>query len=328
MSLTKKVKVGLDELRILVLGSQILLGFQFQAVFRPAFEKLPFTQRWVEVGALSFVTITLGLLIAPSMQHRIVEKGQDTPRILEAISCFAALALLSLALVLGADTYLAAARALDETAARSLGLVATLVALMFWFGFEYLRLQSMNDKECPMSPSQLTVEQTPLEAKIEQMLTEARVMLPGAQAILGFQLVITFSDAFEQMPGSWKLAHIAALLFVTLTVIWLMAPAAFHRIVYGGEDSAEFHRLGTVFLIAASVTLALGIAVDLGVVVAKALSSRAAGEVAGIVALAFLFTLWHAIPAALRYRHKHIGSRNRRNPIPRPNSPLGTPPPN
>ena len=29
---------------------------------------------------------------------------------------------------------------------------------------------------------------TPLHAKIEQMLTEARVILPGAQALFGFQL--------------------------------------------------------------------------------------------------------------------------------------------
>ena len=31
-------------------------------------------------------------------------------------------------------------------------------------------------------------ETAPLHARIEQMLTEARVILPGAQALLGFQL--------------------------------------------------------------------------------------------------------------------------------------------
>ena len=30
-----KVQNALDEVRILILGSQVLLGFQFQAVFQP-----------------------------------------------------------------------------------------------------------------------------------------------------------------------------------------------------------------------------------------------------------------------------------------------------
>jgi len=33
MELAKKVKVALDETRMLILGAQILLGFQFRGVF-------------------------------------------------------------------------------------------------------------------------------------------------------------------------------------------------------------------------------------------------------------------------------------------------------
>ena len=51
-------------------------------------------------------------------------------------------------------------------------------------------------------------EHTSLETKIEQMLTEARVILPGAQALLGFQLVITFSDAFEKLSFTSKVVHL------------------------------------------------------------------------------------------------------------------------
>jgi hypothetical protein len=38
-----------------------------------------------------------------------------------------------------------------------------------------------------------------------------------------------------------------------LVPTWLMAPAAFHRIVYAGEDTPEFHTLGSRFLLAASI---------------------------------------------------------------------------
>ena len=43
-------------------------------------------------------------------------------------------------------------------------------------------------------------EAAPLHARIEQMLTEARVIQPGAQALLGFQLVIVLTGAFERLP--------------------------------------------------------------------------------------------------------------------------------
>lgn len=143
-------------------------------------------------------------------------------------------------------------------------------------------------------------EHTSLETKIEQMPTEARVVLPGAQALFGFQLVITFSEAFERLPFASRVVHLVALGFLTLTVIWLMAPAAFHRIVYAGEDTPEFHALGSRFLLAASVTLALGISADLGVVVAKVVASDTAGVTAAILSLALLIGLWHVHPALLR----------------------------
>jgi hypothetical protein len=49
---------------------------------------------------------------------------------------------------------------------------------------------------------------------------------------------------------------------VTLAVILLMAPAAYHRLVYAGEDTAEFHRIGSLAVSAATVPLALEIASD------------------------------------------------------------------
>jgi hypothetical protein len=114
--------------------------------------------------------------------------------------------------------------------------------------------------------------------------------------------VITFSEAFEKLTFAAKVVHLVALALLALTVVWLMAPAAFHRIVYAGEDTPEFHALGTRFLLAASVTLALGISVDLGVVVAKVVASNLAGLIAALASLALLVGLWHVHPLILRAR--------------------------
>jgi hypothetical protein len=94
-----------------------------------------------------------------------------------------------------------------------------------------------------------------------------------------------------------------------------MAPAAYHRLVYAGEDSEEFHRLGSVVVTAATVPLALGIAADVYVVVAKILSSLI---FAGGVALGFV-NLWHIYPLILRSRTE--AARARHSEIPKGLSP-------
>jgi Family of unknown function (DUF6328) len=66
------------------------------------------------------------------------------------------------------------------------------------------------------------------------------VILPGSQALLGFQLAIVLTQAFEKLPPALKMVHGAALLFISLSIVLLMAPAAYHRIVYKGEDSEDF----------------------------------------------------------------------------------------
>ena len=46
---------------------------------------------------------------------------------------------------------------------------------------------------------------TPLSTKVEQLLTEARVIIPGAQALLGFQFTVTLTRSFEQLPAGASL---------------------------------------------------------------------------------------------------------------------------
>lgn len=193
MSLSKKLKVGLDETRILILGSQILLGFQLQGAFRPTFEQLPFHSRVVWVATLGLITLAVALLITPSVQHRLVEEGHDTKRLLGVIRLCAGLSLAPFALALGADLFLAAEPVLGTGLAASIGIVAGLTALLFWYGLQALTARTTGEQERTMTSAEPEHEHTSLETKIEQMLTEARVMLPGAQALLGLQPRRTWS---------------------------------------------------------------------------------------------------------------------------------------
>ena len=141
-----------------------------------------------------------------------------------------------------------------------------------------------------------------LEDKIVQVLTEARVVLPGAQAMLGFQLAMTLMEGYEKLPTSSKTVHVAAICAIAITIVFLMAPAAYHRFVEGGEDTEQFHRFASWMVIAALIALPPGFAGDLWVVVRKHTGSISAAHVAAAVTLAFFYGLWFVAMLAIRQR--------------------------
>jgi Family of unknown function (DUF6328) len=243
MRLAILVKTALEETRMLVLGAQVLLGFEFSGVFRDGFERLPVHARYLDGIALLLLIVTVALLIAPETYHELVEMGRDTGRFHRLISRMADCALLPFALSLGLALFIAG----ESIFGFSAGLVAVvfcvLLALTCWYGLQYLRLLRTGHRERAITAHQQTMtENTSLNERITQMLTEARVVLPGVQTLLGFQLI---SQSFEKLPASSKLVHAVSLDCITVAVILLMAPAAYHRIVFSGQDVDEIHRVGS-----------------------------------------------------------------------------------
>ena len=236
----------------------MLFGFQLNGVFQEAFPDLAESTRLLTCFGQVLMVISIALLIAPSMQHRIIEGGEDSNRIHRATTLHAGWALLPFGISLGIGAYVVFDHLYGRMAALFIGTTFCLLAGFFWFGFEAIVKLSTGNKRMREAENP-----TPLPAKIDQMLTEARVILPGAQALLGFQLTVTLTRAFEQLPEHVKLLHAAALCCVGFAVILLIAPAALHRISFAGEDTADFLRLGSAFVIAAPAFLAVGIAGDL-----------------------------------------------------------------
>jgi hypothetical protein len=302
MDLSKKVKIALDETRMLILGAQILLGFQFRGVFSDGYEQLPSNARYLDGVALGLMVCVVGLLITPGPYHRIVEGGEDSGHFHRLVTVIADLALLPFALALGLDLFITAGRVFGGVAGAATGTAATAVAVAFWYGFPRLRKRYSGEEERAVTSNQTEERSsTPLHAKIEQMLTEARVVLPGAQALFGFQLAIVLTQSFEQLSSASKIAHAASLFMVGLSVVLLIAPAAYHRIVYAGEDSQDMHRVGSALVTAATVPLALGLVGDVYVVITKIVGTPTAGLIAGSLALVVLIGFWHVYPLVEAY---------------------------
>ena len=149
-------------------------------------------------------------------------------------------------------------------------------------------------------------ESTPLTKQIEQMLTEARTILPGAQALLGFQLTVFLAESFSRLPGGLKGLHVAALLLVALTVLLLMLPAAYHRIVYAGEDSKDVLRVGTRTITLATLPLSAALALDTYVVSAHALEQPWVAIMVGATVFCGLSGAWLLYPLVVRQARRTV----------------------
>jgi uncharacterized membrane protein YidH (DUF202 family) len=290
MALADRTKTALDESRMLMLGAQILLGFQFQAPFQDSFPTISNAEKTTEVAVLGLIILVVGLLIAPSAYHRIAEDGEASHHFIRFLTRLSLSTLPIFAVAIGLDLGIAGTRIGGLAAGVAGALLGTVVPLAIWFA-PMLFHHPHEDEE--MSTSD---KKTPLDAKIDYVLTEARVVLPGAQALLGFQLAIVLTSGFQQLSSNLKMAHGAALALIALSTALLIAPAAYHRLVYAGRNEPEFHRLASRLLLIATVFLALGLATDTYVVVSKIVDEARLALWSAVAVAVVLLGLWHIWP--------------------------------
>src|SRR5205085_8561540 len=108
------------------------------------------------------------------------------------------------------------------------GLFVALVAATFWYGLEfYMRRERASEIEEAKKESEMQEEKEQgggrggLTEKIQHALTECRVVLPGSQALLGFQFIVILSESFDKLSSASKYIHLASLGLNALTIVLL-----------------------------------------------------------------------------------------------------------
>ena len=140
-------------------------------------------------------------------------------------------------------------------------------------------------------------ETLPLKDAVQQLLDEARMVLPGIQALLGFQLIAVFNEGFAQRLGrAEQLLHLVAILLVALATGLVMTPAAYHRQAMQRAVSDAFLRLGSRLVSAALVPLGIGLAIEIFIVARLVTDSLPASVAIAGTTLAVLLALWIVFP--------------------------------
>lgn len=306
--LKDKIENGLNDVRILILGAQVLVGSGFRSFFQPEFSLLPFGTQVMQLGGLGLMLLGLGPLMLPAAFHQIVERGADTTRIEKLTTLVLNFGLVPFAVGLAVNFFMVMQKLAGSMAAWICGGLIGGSALLLWHGIGYMKLEASRSNMAREKDRQDEQKEggkaTPLTARIKQVLMEARMVLPGTQALLGFQIVIFLIQDFDHLPRAIQWTHFGSLLAVAISAILLLTPAAYHRIAEHGEDSEKFHDFAGRLMLMAMFFLGLGLAGDFFVVTYKITRSMALAFTGGATLLLFFYSLWFGYSGWKRKRLK------------------------
>jgi uncharacterized protein DUF6328 len=153
-------------------------------------------------------------------------------------------------------------------------------------------------KEVPKSREYQSTEwhAASLEQETTTVIEEARMVLPGLQAVFGFQLIAVFNNGFNELTPVEQNVHLCALLLLAMAMALIMTPASYHRIAERGIVSRRFVQIGSRLLAMAMLPLAIGLSLDVFLVTRLILhDTRLSITIAGLLIVLF-FGLWYVFP--------------------------------
>jgi hypothetical protein len=145
------------------------------------------------------------------------------------------------------------------------------------------------------------------EKMAREAIEEARMVLPGIQALFGFQLMAVFNQRFSELSAGEQLVHYIAVLLIALAIGLIMTPAAYHRQVEPGSVSGFFVRLASRLITIAMLPLAVALCLEVYLLGRVILSDRMISFVVAGMLLLIFAGFWYLFPWWVAVRRKTGG---------------------
>ena len=134
-----------------------------------------------------------------------------------------------------------------------------------------------------------------------ELLQELRVAGLGVQVLFGFLLSLPFTNGFPKLTHAQRGLYIADLLLAALATLLLLAPVAYHRLVFRHHLKEPLVRIANRMAIGglAAVALAVSIAV---ILVTSFVTGNSSAIVVGVFIGCLFAALWFVLPLLRRSR--------------------------
>jgi hypothetical protein len=140
-------------------------------------------------------------------------------------------------------------------------------------------------------------EVLPLSEATTHLLEECRMVLPGIQALFGFQLIAVFNQTFgEKLTHTEQCFHLVAIGLVALAVALVMSPAALHRQTNPEAASKDFIKIASRLLLLSMFPLMIGISLDFYLIARLILNNTLISFLLSTLLLILFATLWFLLP--------------------------------
>jgi hypothetical protein len=133
------------------------------------------------------------------------------------------------------------------------------------------------------------------EQEMRDIIEEARCILPGLQAVFGFQTIAVFNERFTDLQTYAQVCHLVGLCLLVVAMGMLMTPAVYNRAQHGHATS-RMVRTSRKSIRGALMPLAVGLSLDMLTVMSLATDSLALSIAAAVASLLLFVGLWYFIP--------------------------------
>jgi len=144
-------------------------------------------------------------------------------------------------------------------------------------------------------------EELSLDSATRHILEECRMVLPGIQALFGFQLIAVFNQGFnEKLSTVQQQLHFVSIILTVCAVALVMTPAALHRQIDPLAVTRWFIDSSTMLLLLSMFPLGLSISLELYIIAQIITGLFWLSLLVAVAVLLLFFSLWVLLPNVKR----------------------------
>ena len=140
------------------------------------------------------------------------------------------------------------------------------------------------------------------DGDLSDMLSELRILLPGAQMLTAFLIIVPFNGGAHHIIQAERLVFLATFFFALASLVLLSAPAIQHRLMRPLMSRARFKRVASRQIVLGACCLAIAFTLGTNLVISSVFG-KPLGNLASATIALLIVALWCVLPLYLKHRH-------------------------
>ncbi len=138
------------------------------------------------------------------------------------------------------------------------------------------------------------------DGDLSDLLSELRILLPGAQMLTAFLVILPFNGGFDQIRQEERYVYLATFLCALVSLVFFAAPAAQHRLQRPLIDREGFKRRANRLVVAGPAFLSIALCLATQLVLDEVLHLAWLSWAVAIAVAILISIIWWLIPLRSR----------------------------